>query len=510
MEQTKKENITKEAAKKRKERFHFLLPYINIFLFVTLLFILVYLLNLQEHTKLLQGYMLIGVLIALTVLTFQSFRKGFSWRYAVQVFMAIGFIMRIGYMLYTPYTTRAFDLGDSNLEGYGHAAYILTLLVKKQLPDTNWVQFYHPPLFHFLAACLCGAVNKIMEYTKYQDILEIAKIISCVASCWTLMLLTRICSELKLSDQVKAIATAIIAVLPSCYLMAGRINNDALVTYFMILAILYTIKWYRNQSWANTIALALAFGLGMMTKTSCGNIALFTGPLMLYVGYKRIKEKNWRGIVLKFLGFGSIAFPLGLWYTVRNYILFSQPFGYVVRIDESLRIYTGDVSWIKRFLEFPVSRLFFPEYSDPWKEYNISIFLIKSSLFSEFKFMINPAIPALLILFNFILILFSLVAMVYVMVKYKKNRMVRFGMPALWLVIMCSYIYFNISYPFGCTMDFRYIVPTAFIGAICIGLLFEKSCKQRSVKSLMLRYGITIALSMFALLSVLMFCLNAY
>lgn len=510
VEQIKKVNGIKIEEKKTKDRFRFLFPYINIFLFVTVLFVVVYKLELQNHVRMIQGCMLAGILFLLTAFSFHSMRNGFSWKAAVRIAVIIGFIMRIGYMLYTSYETRSIDLGDSNLEGYGHAAYILKIMFNRQLPETNWVQFYHPPLFHFLAACLCGTVNRIMGYTRYEDILEIAKIVSCVASCWSLMLVVNICDELKLSDRAKTLAAVIIGVLPSCYLMSARVNNDSLVTYFMILAILYTIKWYQKQSWANTVGLALAFGLGMMTKTSCGNIALFTGTLMLYTAYKRFGENSWKELVHKFIGFGAIAFPLGLWYTVRNYFLFGQPFGYVVRIDEKLRIYTGDVSWVKRFLEFPVERLFTPEYSDPWEEYNISIFVIKSSLFSEFKFLIKPVIPQLLIFFNTLVIGLSLAAMLYVLMKWKNNKMLRFGMPALWLVVMCSYIYFNIAYPFGCTMDFRYIVPTAFLGAIFMGAVFERACKGKSKKAFVCRSVIGITVSLFAILSILMFCLVGY
>lgn len=451
--------------------------------------------------------MLAGVFFSLAGLGICSLGKGYSWSTAVKVFIGIGFIMRIGYMLYTPYTTRAIDLGDSSLEGYGHAAYILKLLINGHLPETNWVQFYHPPFFHGTAAVVCFFVNKIMEYSKYEDILQIAKIVSCTAACWSLMLLPKICQELKLNARAKAIAAGIIAVLPSCYLMSARVNNDALVTYFMILAVLYTIRWYKTQNWENTICLGLAFGLGMMTKTSCGNIAIFTGALMLYVAYKKFKEKKGKDIGYKLLGFGSIAFPLGLWYTVRNYILFAQPFGYVVRIGTDQRIYTGDVSFVKRFLTFPARELFQPVYSNPWEEYNISMFVIKSSLFSEFTFDIPAMIPRILIALNSCMILLALGAMVYVMVKFKENKLLSRGMPVLWGVIYITFLYFNIEYPFGCTMDFRYIVPTAFLGAIFMGSVFEKACNRKTKKAVLCRFTIGTVTMLFGICSILMFCM---
>lgn len=505
----KQQKSNKAVNKVNEDTFSFLLPYINVFLFTTVLFIIVYKAGVQQHIHIIQGAMLASILCLLGTTGFQIVKKGFSWRVAVKLFIGIGFIMRMGYMLYTPYTTRAIDLGDTALDGYGHAAYILKIMVNGHLPETNWVQFYHPPFFHFIAACLCIAVNSIMDYTAYEDILEIAKIVSCVASCWSLMLMPKICSELKLNERTKAVATAIVAVLPSCYLMSARVNNDSLVTYFMILAILYTLRWYKEQSWKNTIGLGFAFGLGMMTKTSCGNIALFTGPLMLYVAYKKMKENKdaFKGILIKLSGFGAIAFPLGLWYTLRNYMLFQQPFGYVVRIKESLRIYTGDISWVKRFITFPVTRLFHPIYSDPWEEYNVSLFVLKSSLFSEFKFKITPIIPKLLISFNGCMIILSLGTMVYAIVKYKGNKMLSLGMPVLWGVIYSTFLYFNVEYPFGCTMDFRYIVPTAFLGAIFIGRFFDQICSEKTKQALFYRVVTGTIIGGFAIISILMFCM---
>lgn len=509
LDNPKQPKSNKAVKKGNEDTLSFLLPYINLFLFITVLFIIVYKVRLQKHIHFIQGAMVASILCMFAVTGLQSVKKGFSWRVAVKLFMGIGLIMRIGYMLYTPYTTRAIDLGDTSLDGYGHAAYILKIMVEGHLPETNWVQFYHPPFFHFLAACLCTAVNSVMDYTAYEDILEIAKIVSCVASCWSLMLLPKICTELGLNERAKAVATAIVAVLPSCYLMSARVNNDALVTYFMILAILYTLRWYKEQSWKNTIGLGLVFGLGMMTKTSCGNIALFTGPLMLYVAYKKMKESKdaLKEIIMKLFGFGAIAFPLGLWYTLRNYILFQQPFGYVAKISKTQRIYTGDVSWIKRFITFPVTRLFQPIYSDPWEEYNVSLFVLKSSLFSEFEFDITPMIPRLLIFFNGCMIILSLGAMVYAIVKCKENKMLCFGMPVLWGVIYSSFLYFNVEYPFGCTMDFRYIVPTAFLGAIFIGRFFDKTCSKKTKKAVLCRIVTGTIVGGFTLVSILMFCM---
>ena len=487
-----------------------LLPYINILLLMIVVFVIVYKLNWQADTGRIQGLMFIGVIFTVIGFFVYSVKKGFSWKLAVQVCIAVGFILRIGYMLYTPFYVRSHDLGDVTPDGYGHAAYILKLMMNHQLPETNWIQFYHPPLFHFLAACLCSLINVIMRWQTYEEVLEIAKIVSCAASCWCLMLMPRICSELKMTERGKCIATAIIAVFPNCFLLAGRVNNDSLVIFFMTLAILYTLKWYKEQSWENTIILALAFGLGMMTKSSCGTIALFTGPIMLSVFIKKIMAKDWALMFGKLCSFAAIAFPLGLWFTVRNYVLFDQPFGYVVDIGKESQIYTGDVAFFDRFIQFPIAKLWNPIYAYPWEDYNISMYTIKSSMFGEFVYNVAEFIPKGLLLVNFSMILLSLFAMVYLVVKMKENVMLRFGMPLLWLLIYGSFLYFNVQYPYGCTMDYRYIVPTAFLGAIFIGTLFEYSCSGKSAKAVACRIVTVAGVVLFALFSVLMYCFTRW
>lgn len=494
-------------AKSAKGSWHFVLPYINALLLTMILFIIVYKLNWQTNIKLIQGIMLGGVVLTIAGFAVYSMKKGFSWKLAVQIGIVIGFIMRIGYMLYTPLTVRSHDLGDITTDGYGHAAYILKLLVNHRLPESNWVQFYHPPLFHFLAACMCSLINGIMKYTYFEEVLEAAKIVSCVASLWCLMLMPKICNELKMSERAKVLATFIIAVFPDCFLIGARVNNDSLVIFFMMLAVLYTLKWFKDQSWFNTMVLGLAFGLGMMTKSSCGTIALFTGPIMLYIFIKRIREKNWVGIFGKLCSFAAIAFPLGLWYTIRNYILFDQPFGYVVDIGKESQIYTGDISVFERFIQFPVAKLMNPVYAYPWEDWNISMYVIKSSIFGEFVYDITEWIPKALVLINFGMILLSLFAMIYLVVKIKENVMLRFGMPLLWLLVYGSFLYFNYQYPYGCTMDYRYIVPTVFTGAIFIGTVFEHSCTSKSGKAVAYRVVSIGLLVLFALLSILMYCL---
>lgn len=484
-----------------------ILSYAVLFLAVMILFMIVYKTGFQKHVQAIQLIMSAGVFISLGAGLYVSWKHNFDLKYVTVAFIAAGLVMRIGYMLYTPFNIRSHDLGDVTPDGYGHAAYILKLMVNHKLPETNWIQFYHPPLYHFLAACVCTFVNIFMKWSTYEEVLEAAKIVSCFASAGCLLIMPKLCDELGLTQRAKAFAAAVIAFFPNCYLLAGRVNNDSLVIFFMMTAILYTFKWAKEQSWKNTLILAFAFGLGMMTKVSCGTLALFTGPIMIAIFFKHIREKNWIPLFKKLVSFGILVFPLGLWYPIRNLIKFNQPLNYVVDIGKDSKIYTGNVSFFLRYIQFPLKNLLEPVYAHPWDDSNINLYVIKSAMFGEFEYNITDFIPKVLVVSSLVLVLCSLFAMIYMAVKIRTNKMLRLGIPVLWVLLYGFFLYFNGQYPYGCTMDFRYIVPTAFIGAVCLGTAFDYFWKQNTLTAIIYKITVTISGTLFILFSVLMYCL---
>ncbi len=75
---------------------------------------------------------------------------------------------------------------------------------------------------------------------------------------------------------------------------------------------------------------------------------------------------------------------------------------------------------------------------------------------------------------------------------------------AFWLVQMVFFVVFNLKYPFSCTMDFRYIVPTALLGSIFIASASRNLPGERLKKL----FGVTAAgaATCLSVLAVVMFC----
>lgn len=495
---------------------HQLIKYISLALTILLSYLVFHGLELDTNIKLVQ---LVMVLISLTFIAFHFARqkkKGLSSPQLISLIILLGFVLRIGYTLYTGCTLRPHDIGDLTPEGYGHAAYILKLILYHKLPETNLIQLYHPPLFHLLGAAVSSMVNGILGITDYESLVDASKLVSCFASCGTLLLCESFCNEIKLTPSRKALVLLLTAFSPNLILMGGRVNNDSLVTFFMAAALLYTYRWYKIYSLKNTILLALIFGLGMMTKSSMGVIALFTAFIMCKVlinVYRKHHFPSLIGLLSKLVCFGLISLPIGLWFYIRNYILFEQPFGYVLRIPETERIFCGDEPFFQRFIKIDIANLIATPFAHPWDDFNYPVYIIKSSLFGEFELDISLWIPYILLLLNILLIAFSLWALCYLIYFMYTEKMFKLSTTtsiiAVWLLILVSNVYFNIKYPFGCTMDFRYMPLTVITGALFMALIYKEKPNSIISKS-------SIQLSLYNLYQqvlpwlVLLFCLFSF
>lgn len=396
----------------------------------------------------------------------------------ITILIAAGIILRFGYMLYTPFYIRGHDVREYN--GYGHLAYIFRLFNLQGLPVSNLGQFYHPPLAHIadaatarLFAFLTGAAN--------QDVIfESTRLIPCFASIALLFVSCRLFDELDFSKRAKLTALAVIAFHPTFILLSASINNDMLMLLFFMTAFLYSIRWYKDPTYKNIILLALSIGCAMSTKFSGALAAIFTAMIFLLVLIRKYKTKKIGNIVLQLAAFAAVCLPLGLWYHIRNLKLFGQVLGYVAPISAKSQLYVGNIPFAERFLSFSLPGILKNVWCDPFNDFGLWAYTVKSALFGEYTFSDrHEALAVILILSSLVLIVLSIGAMIWFLIAdRKKNRLAVLSFFALWSLLVLSFIYFNIKYPFGCTMDFRYIVPTVITGAAFLGLLADRLTKS--------------------------------
>lgn len=436
--------------------------------------------------KLVQAIMELGILSVLgfSFLAFGREKKVSDRQERIQwSIFVIGVIMRVGYTLYTPWYLRGHDVAVAALNcdgGDGHAAYLINLYYG-HLPDSNAGQFYHPPLFHILGAVTMRIYGFIANVTEVGELVDAAKIVSCLAAIAALLQMKKLIREIGLTGTAANLVLLILACFPNFYLMGGRINNDSLSFFFMVVILRYTFLWYRNTNWKNTILLALAFGFGMMAKLTCAMMAFFTAIVMLVKLYHVIREKQWKPLLVKFVVFGCISGPLGLWYAIRNLLLFQQPLNYVLEMDRNSGLYAGDHSALER-LAITHLHLFSKEklFCDPYSDFNIPEYLLRSAVFGEFTHSVVNGIAILLYAVSIFVVVLSLISMVGMFVFYRQRTGVKLALLFVECSQLVSYVCVNFRYPFGCTMDYRYIPMTAVIGAVFIGWFYQEMKKKKN------------------------------
>lgn len=458
----------------RDERKKQIAEYIIIFLSVLVVFILsrfLHIKNDEARTQTLMTAALAGVVLYAVYL---GLRGRLTASKIMQCIILAGIIMRVGYTVYTHMFNRGNDLGEFSYDiygdGNGHLGYIYYIFEKGALPDVNEFQLYHPPLYHLLAAFMVRIANFFLGGDDIYAAFEFTQVINCTLSCIMLPVLRNFFTETELDERYAPWAMALIAFFPTFFQLGGRLNNDMPAAFFTLLCIIYTYRWYRSRSIKTVICLALSFGLGIMSKISCGTIAVFTGPVMLYALYSDIRSADREKIkstIIQLAVFALVCAPLALWYPIRNYVLFGQPLNYVLRQGANSFVYRGDIPWYKRMFDLSAAEMVKQPFADLYNDGSIPMSILRTALYGEAAFEKRAYAASILNAVNLLLVFMSLVCMAYTALKDRSlNPQNRFGLMLAWAIMFGFFIQFNIAYPAFCTSNFRYIPVTEVIGAM--------------------------------------------
>ncbi len=446
--------------------------YVVAFVVVFVLYLLFYFTGLKNNMDAVRSLMIIEY-AALAGMAYYLKRKNlFTHKTAIEFIFIAGMILGVGNMLGTHIFDKGIDQGALTTNARGHFGYILNI-IEGHLPQNNGEQFYQPPLFHFVSSIFVK-LGMSLSKNNIELSIQFTQIVNASVYCFMMIAFKNFIGEIGLSEKSQKYVALLVAAFPNYMLMGLRGNNDMFATFFMLLCVINTYRWYKNRDMKTIVCLAFSFGLGMMSKISVGLMAVITGPVMIYCLVKDFRAKKYRDIVLQLAVFAVICIPLAMWYPIRNLILFDQPFNYVQRLKEDIPIYRGNTEWYKRFFGFNPIRLI----KDPFFHYpegdNVFEYLLKTSLYSEYAYKNNAVMGSVFMFVNIITVIASLASMVAVAVKGKTiTKELRFGLLALWIVSMAAYIQFNISYPYLCTADFRYVALTTVVGAIYIGYAMQ-------------------------------------
>lgn len=420
--------------------------------------------------------------IPLVFSLFLKKKKMLTEEYVCCTIIMTGVMLRLTYILYTGIVDRQHDVHDFFSDNGGHAEYILYFFRYRSFPDFDpreiW-QFYHPPLHHII----CAVWLTILEFfgipAKFDGV-HTLPFLTVVYSSLFCLFACKTFKRLDFKSTTLYLCTAFVTFHPTLIILSGSVNNDMLSSLFGMMAVFYTVKWSQDRKWYSIVMIALSIGLGMFTKLSVGLLAPAVAVVFLVVLIKQRKEI--KKLIPQFLVFAVICLPLGLFWSVRNYVKFDVPLNYVPKLsDDSFQFI--EKSGLERFTDWSLYQISSPFVQwggdTTYKEFNPIIALLKNSMFDEGTFFDRSitlqSFCTALFFVNIILVVFALVGLAVFLFKNKVQKIeIKLLLAVTGVVIFGNYCIFCVNYQHICTQNMRYCVPLIFVGAASLGYFVDK------------------------------------
>ncbi len=437
--------------------------------------------------------------------------KRIKTSYKITILLSIGYVLKLGYALYTPVGHRQHDVwGDSSWD-YGHEGYAWTFYSTGKFPTTNEGQFYHPPLNAVMQAGFMKLFNQITSFVQKIDanfsissyldgkpgyiddyryyLYSSCNVLSVMYSFIASFVMVKTLILMGIKGRGLALSSAIVILFPRLIIFAGALNNDPLAFTLCIIALYYSVKWWKNgKKWGNMLLIAIFIGLATSTKLNSAIICIPIAFVFIYEFIRSCGKKEnalpVKTIILQFVAFLVICVPLVFWHTVFAYKKYGQKFGYVwgeSGLNPALE--TGAHSFFQRFILCTDKEQYIGSvWAKPFNfHYNVLNFAIRTALMGEYEYLNFECLAVNAIAFSFLFLILFLVTTIYSAISFgrkdfkEKSQKSRENVADFIFVCILAFsqilafIYFNIKMPYACTMDFRYIMPLILVFAIGVG-----------------------------------------
>ena len=362
--------------------------------------------------------------------------------------------------------------------------------------------FYHPPFHHML----CAVFLRIQEGLplRFSGDFNGLKMLPALWTSYLVLFAKKILDYFEIKGKALAVSLLLIVFCPQMIFLAIQLNNDALGLMLFVASFYLALKWYSKPELTTILFLALAIGCAMMTKLSMGFVAfpvawlfavrLFKAAKTMRSNTDRKAKHVLQNLIKQFVFFALLVFPLGMWFPLRNLVLYGTPITYVFAIPSTANQDVSMYSALQRMLLPSQELLRYPYLvqGEEVNDYNIILALTKSGLFDDRDFGSDylTLTGRIMLLTSFVLILLITVCAlieVFNIVAGKGDKK-RFSTEnvSLWLisiVLIASEVSFCFSYPVVCTEAFRYIAPVIVPAAVWSGRLMMESGDPKSNKA---------------------------
>ena len=499
--------------------------------------------------KLFPKLIILALIVASSIGFFFYHRKKKTMDEILFFILFEAYLVHLMYMLYTDGFTRQHDVWTGK-SMYGHEGYAYSFYETGKLPthhntpDTAY-QFYHPPFnafiqgnFMHLFENICWDVSLISdEATLYKS----CQILSVFYTTLSSLFLVKCIMVTGLKPKYKLIACIFAVFYPALIVESGELNNDSLSLVFQLIALYYFLRWYlEKKSYLNILSCALAVGLALASKMSAASICLGMAVGFLIEFIRSIRGKkdalSFPQLLVQYFFFLLICAPIGLWYQVYLHVELGFPYNFVFNNLNSA-LYNGPRSWViankpndlayydsnnsgvlyENTLLNYVVRFLLPFYipdleasigfASSWEYHNIADFAMKTSIFGEYYYdaIIAEYIAFFAWLFLEVLWILTLVYLLYCLFHVRRIRFGKDGCIMLvfsaTLILMLGYLCYKM--PYGCSMDFRYIMPLILPSSYLFGkcsqtMEYERSTFNRVYRKIFLSTGALFLLSSFS------------
>ncbi|HRH93348.1 MAG TPA: hypothetical protein PKV72_02330 [Candidatus Peribacteria bacterium] len=308
-----------------------------------------------------------------------SFRVPRDRRLLAAVFIG-GLVLRLMYVIATPFRTRSYDVG-------GHLEYIEYIAKHWSIPlASNGWEFHQPPLYYWLSAVwahVSGWVGRVGDVV-YND-LQTASLVLSAATLLTSLWIARLLFPNKsLHKGGDAMFLALVAVLPGLVMFASRVTNESLYHFLAFLALAFLLAWWKGGRMRDWYLALLFIIIGSLTKISAAG--LFPVAFVCFVFWKKL---GWRPKLAHLALSGLMIVTLFAWYPVKR--VMEKNLANVVTLGN--KNMNGDLAVprsIGLYVTFNPIKIAQLPFNDTWSEkYRrkyFSEFFYKSAFFGEFRF----------------------------------------------------------------------------------------------------------------------------
>lgn len=433
--------------------------------------------------ELLLVFILFSVLIVFNRKFVKTVRK--SKINLVYIVMGVGFFIRELLCYVAGYMALQNDLMGFDAKSDGHLAYIYRIYKFTSLPSgspENRYQFYQPPFHHIIS----GMWAKLNHFLGVEEgrLCEMLQVIALFYSVMIIILAYKIMKEITKNKRSILIGVVLVTFFPYLMEYSGSINNDPLCFVLSLAAVLFFIRWYKKSTYKNIILCAVCLGLAMMTKLSAFLLAPAMAILFLY---KLVKEKTHvLNYIKQYLVFGVISIPLGIWFPLKNSILYGIPLNYVTVTPAAYHI-DKSISTFTRLFGFSMDQFkatsFTLDLNAVGYIKNIGIAVTKYAVFGESDYFKTNAYSQTLEVWMYRMMLILAVScvacLIYWFVKYKRDSKIKLYLVITILTIIVSYVVFQFQYPAFPSMNVRYIIPALVLQLCIVGASTEFFTKKK-------------------------------